>query len=322
MSLFGRFVAFVLILGTSTVLAQGYPTKPIRLVIGYPPGGSADFIARSISVELGRELGQPLIIDNRPGAGTNIASELVAQAAPDGYTLLLGNSSSHGINKALFKKLNFDPDQDFIPISRLGLMPMIVAVNAQIGIRTLRELMARAKAHPGTLNFASSGNGSPNHLAGVMFNTLTGADLVHIPYKGGAPSATATIAGDTQVIFGTPAVVLPHIQAGTLIALSTTTPQKSPVLPGVPGATEAGLNNFDIISWHGLFAPARTPPAVIARLHQAVAKVLQQPEVRKRLAAGGVDGQPSASPEAFAASIKAETPTWEKLVRQSGATVD
>jgi len=290
--------------------------------VPYPPAGSADYIVRSIMAEMQRELGQPLIIDNRPGGGTNVGSELVAQATPDGYTLLLGNTSSHGINRVLFRKLNFDPDKDFIPISRLGISPMIVGVSASTGIRSLNELIARAKAQPGVLNFASSGNGSPNHLAGVLFNTLTGGNLVHIPYKGGAPSALALVSGEAQVIFGTPSVVLPHIQSGRIVALSTTTPQSSPVLPGVPGAAQAGLPGFEVMSWHGLFAPAGTPAPVIAKLHRAILAVMGKAEVKRRLAAGGLDGEPSTSPEAFAAYIKSQSPMWERLVRQSGARVE
>lgn len=314
--------ATALLVAASTAAAQSWPSRPIRLVVPYPPGGSADFIARNVMTEVARELGQPLVIDNRPGGGTNIASELVAQAAPDGYTLLMGNSSSHGINRALFRKLNFDPERDFIPITRLGIQPMVVAVNPRTGLRTLRDLMARAKAQPGSLNFASSGNGSPNHLAGVKFNALTGGELVHIPYKGGGPSAMAVIAGDAQVIFGTPPTVLPYIQAGRLVALSTTTPAGSDALPGIPGAAQAGLPGYNVVSWHGLFAPKGTSPAIVSRLYQAFAKALRTPEVKKRLMAGGVDGEPSASPEAFAASIRAEAPAWESLVRQAGATVD
>lgn len=319
---FTGWLTAALLLAATLASAQNYPSRPVRLVVPYPPGGSADFIARSIMTEVAHELGQPLVIDNRPGAGTNIASELVAKATPDGYTLLMGNSSSHGINRALFRKLNFDPERDFIPITRLGIQPMVVAVNAQMGVRTLRELIARARAKPGTLNFASSGNGSPNHLAGVKFNALTGADLQHIPYKGGAPSAMAVIAGDAQVIFGTPPTVLPHIQSGRLVALSTTTPYGSDSLPGVPSAAQAGLAGYHVVSWHGLFAPKGTPPAIVARLYQAFANALRSPEVKRRFNAEGVDGEPSASPEAFAASIRAEAPGWESLVRQSGATVD
>lgn len=315
-------LACALTLSAATALAQDYPNRAVRLVVPYPPGGSADFIVRSLMGEVARELGQPLVIDNRPGGGTNIASELVAQSAPDGYTLLLGNSSSHGINRALFRRLNFDPDRDFIPITRLGIQPMVVAVNPQTGFRTLRDLIARAKAQPGSLNFASSGNGSPNHLAGVQFNALTGGELVHIPYKGGAPSAVATIGGETQVVFGTPPTVLPHIQAGRLVALSTTTPKSSAALPGIPGATQAGLPGYDVVSWHGLFAPRNTPAAIVTRLYQAFARALRSPEVMRRLASGGVDGEPSASPDAFAAQIRKEAPQWEALVKRSAATVD
>lgn len=302
--------------------AQAYPVKPVRIVLGYPIGGSADFIARSIMQDLAQELGQPIIIDNRPGAGTNIASELVAQAAPDGYTLLLGNNSSHGINKALYKKLAFDPTKDFIPISRVGRMPLIIAVNGKLGVRSLQELIERVKAKPGAFNFASSGNGSPNHLAGVLFNSLTGGDMVHVPYRGGGPSAAATAAGETQVMFGTPPTVLPHISSGRLVSLSTTTTDRSIAFPDVPSAAEAGLRNFNVDTWFALFAPKGTPAAIVTRVFDAIIKVLAKPEVKKRLAAGGVEASPSASPAAFDAALRVESPFWENLVRQSGATVD
>ncbi len=322
MKSFARLLAVCLLSWALPLAAQNYPSKPIRVILGYPPGGSADFIARTIMADLAHELGQTLVIDNRPGAGTNISSEMVAQAAPDGYTLLLGNNSSHGINKALYKKLSFDPSKDFIPITRVGRMPLVIAVNPSLGIRSLQDLITLVKSKPGALNFASSGNGSPNHLAGVLFNTLTGGDLVHVPYKGGAPSATATVAGDTQVMFGTPPVVMSYLQSGRLISLSTTTKERSPILPTLPSAAEAGLRNFDVDTWFGLFAPKGTPTAIVTRLFDATIKVLGKPDVKKRLAAGGVEAKPSASPAAFDSALREESPFWEKLVKQSGATVD
>ena len=302
--------------------ADSYPSKPIRIVVGYPPGGSGDFVARTISIELAKRLGQPIVIDSRPGAGTNIASEIVARAAPDGYTLLLGHNGSHGINKALYKKLSFDPDKDFVPITKVSSSPLIITVHPSVGVDSLKELIANVKAQPGKLNFASSGNGSAPHLAGVLFNSLTGVDMVHVPFRGGAPAVLSTLAGDTQVIFGTPPVVLPHIRAGKLRALATTTKARSLVVAGVPSAAEAGLPNYEVVFWTGLFAPRGTPTPVVKKLFEAIVAVLGTPQIKERFAHEGVEAQPSQSPEAFQAAIRQEAPFWEGLVVSSGATID
>src|SRR4051812_22717696 len=243
--------------------AQQYPTKPIRLVVGFPPGGSGDFIARNISEDLYKLLGQQIIVDNRPGAGSNIAAEIVARANPDGYTVLLGGSFSHAVNPALYRKIGFDPEKDFTPITKVANFTTIIAVNPKLPATTLKELIARAKAEPGKLSYGTPGAGTPSHLAGVMFNLIAGTNIVHVPFKGGAPSLAATLAGEVPIIIATPPVGLPMIRAGRLRALSLTTAQGSPIIPGIPGASEAGLPGFDIGGWWGLWAPAKTPTPIV-----------------------------------------------------------
>lgn len=321
-SKFAWLLALLLPTAWQAALADAYPSRPIRIVVGYPPGGSGDFIARTMSAELARRLGQSIVIDNRPGAGTNIASEMVAKSAPDGYTLLLGNNSSHGINKALYQKLGFDPERDFAPITKVSSSPLVISVHPSVRANSLRELIALAKGAPGQLNFASSGNGSPPHLAGVLFNSLTGVDIVHVPFKGGAPAVLSTLAGQTQVIFGTPPVVLPHIRAGKLRALATTTRTRSPVVPDVPSATESGLPNYEVLFWFGLFAPKATPAPVLQQLFKTTVAVLATQQIKESFAREGVKAQPSPSPEAFRAAIRAEAPFWQRLVASSGASVD
>jgi tripartite-type tricarboxylate transporter receptor subunit TctC len=302
--------------------AQQYPTKSIRLVVGFPPGGSGDFIARNISEDLYKLLGQQIIVDNRPGAGSNIAAEIVARANSDGYTMLLGGSFSHAVNPALYKKVGFDPEKDFAPITRVADFTTIIAVNPKLPVNSLKELIARAKAEPGKLSYATPGAGTPSHLAGVMLNVIAGTDLVHVPFKGGAPSLAATIAGEVPVIIATPPVGLPMIRAGRLRALSLTTSKNSPIIPGIPGTAEAGLPGFDIGGWWGLWVPARTPGPVVKKLFDASIAVLQTAHIKERLAREGLEVATSASPQEFAAFIHKEIPFWAKIVKESGATAD
>lgn len=302
--------------------AQQYPTKPIRLVLGFPPGGSGDFIARNIAEDMYKLLGQQIIVDNRPGAGSNIAAEIVARANADGYTILLGGSFSHAVNPALYKKVGFDPEKDFAPITKVANFTTIIAVNPKLPANSLKELIARAKAEPGKLSYATPGAGTPSHLAGVMFNIIAGTNIIHVPFKGGAPSLAATIAGEVPIIIATPPVGLPMIRAGRLRALSLTTAKNSPIIPGIPGAEQAGLPGFDIGGWWGLWAPARTPVPVVKRLYDTSVAVLQMPHIKERLAREGLDVETSASPKDFSAFVHKEIPFWAKVVKESGATAD
>jgi tripartite-type tricarboxylate transporter receptor subunit TctC len=299
--------------------AQAFPSKPVRLVVGYPPGGSGDFLTRLVAEEMSKDLGVAVVAENRPGAGATIASELVAKAPADGYTLL--NSTHHTINKVLYKKLGYDPDRDFAAVTRIATGPLVIVVNNDVPIRTLKALIAYARANPGKLFNANSGSGSSPHLAAVQFEAVAGVKFTTVPFKGGGPAAQSVIAGDTQVMFATAPTVMGFIRAGRLRALAVTTAKASPAIPGIPGAEEAGLPGYDSNFSFGLYVPAATPPAVIKRLHEAV-KGLAKPEVREKIALQGMDATPSASPEAFAAELKAEAPMWERVVLDSGARVE
>jgi tripartite-type tricarboxylate transporter receptor subunit TctC len=302
--------------------AQSWPARPIRLVVGFPPGGSGDFIARNLGEEMNRLLGQQIIVDNRPGAGSNIASEIVARANPDGYTILLGGSFSHAVNPTLYKKLPFDPQKDFAPITKIANFSTIIAVYPKLPVNTLRELIDKAKAEPGKLSYGTPGAGTPSHLAGVMFNLVAGVQIVHVPFKGGAPSLAATLSGEVPVIIATPPVALPQVRAGRLRALSLTTRKSSPIIPGIPGAEEAGLPGYDVGGWWGLWAPARTPPPAIQKLYDAALKAIAKPQIQERFAREGLEVDTSTSPQQFAMFIGKEIPFWSKVVRESGATAD
>jgi tripartite-type tricarboxylate transporter receptor subunit TctC len=302
------------------VLAQAFPSKPLKIIVGYPPGGSGDFLTRLMADEMSKDLGQPVVVENKPGAGATIASELVAKAPADGYTLL--NSTHHTINKALYKKLPYDPDKDFLPVSRVATGPLVIVVNNDSPIKSLKELLAIGRGSPGKLFVANSGSGSSPHLAAVQFEAVSGAKFTSVQFKGGGPAAQSILAGDTQVMFATAPTVLGFVRGGRMRALAVTTAKASPSIPGIPGAAEAGLPGYDSSFSFGLYVPAGTPAAVIRRLHEAAVKGLNKPEVRDKIALQGMDATPSASPEAFGAENKAEAPAWEKVIRDSGARVE
>jgi tripartite-type tricarboxylate transporter receptor subunit TctC len=306
----------------SAANAQGYPAKPVRLLVGFPPGGAADFVARAIAEPLGRELGQPLVIENRPGAGSSIAAELAARAAPDGYTILIASPSSIMVNPLLMPKLGYNAKTDLAPITQVSASPMVVAANPTTGIASLRELIDAAKKAPGKLNFASAGNGSAPHLAGVLFLRVAGVDIVHVPFKGGGPAVASVLAGDTQVTFATPPSVLPQIEAGRLRGLAVTSRKGSPLFPNLPGTEAAGLPEYEISFWYGFFAPAGTPAPIVKRIFDATTMVLRKAEVEQMLAREGTEAVGSASPEAFAAFLADEEKLWARIVKDSGAKLD
>jgi tripartite-type tricarboxylate transporter receptor subunit TctC len=299
--------------------AQTYPVKPIRIVVGYPPGGSGDFTTRLIADELGKELGTTIIVENKPGAGGSIASEFVAKSAPDGYTLL--NQGNHAINKNLYKDLRYD-DKDFIPVCRVANGATVLVVNNDTPFKSAKELIAYAKANPGKLFAASAGVGSAPHLASVGFEAAAGIKFTTIQFKGGGPASQSLIAGDTQVMFATSPTVTGFIKGGRMRPLMISMPKASPSIPGIPGSDEAGVTGYESTFWFGLYAPAGTPMEIVRKLHAAAAKGLAKPEVREKIALQGMDAAPSASPEAFAAEIKAEAPMWERVIRASGAKVE
>jgi tripartite-type tricarboxylate transporter receptor subunit TctC len=306
--------------------ARTWPSKAVRIVVPFPPGGTTDIVARAIGVELQRMWQHPVVIENRPGAGGNIGADAVAKSAPDGYTLLMGTVGTHAINQALYAqsgtKLSFDPVKDFVPITLVAAVPNVMVVNAKVPVATVQEFISYAKARPGQLNMASSGNGTSIHLSGELFKTVTGVYMVHFPYRGSAPAVTDLLAGNMTVMFDNLPSALPHIKSGRLRALAVTTRTRSPALPDVPTIEEAaGLKGFDASSWFGLFAPAGTPRAIVDKVQADVAKALSVPEVRERFLAQGAD--PSGNtPEQFAAFIRAETDKWTRVVKFSNAKVD
>jgi tripartite-type tricarboxylate transporter receptor subunit TctC len=301
--------------------AADYPTRPVALVVGFPPGGASDILARIIASKLGGVLGQPFIVDNRPGAGGNVAGEAVAHAAPDGYTLLLGNNAILATNANLYAKIGFDPQADFAPISLIGTQANVLVVNNTVPAHSLAELIALAKANPGKLNFASSGYGLAAHLAGELFKAQAHIDIVHVPYKGSAPALEDVIAGQDQMMFATTSGVMGFLNNGQVRALAVTTLKRTAILPDIPTMDESGLRGFEATTWHGLVAPAGTPVAVIDTLHRALVEALNNPDVRAKLAALGIDIAPD-SPEEFAAYIKSEIPKWAAVIKASGAKLE
>ncbi|TMH64246.1 MAG: tripartite tricarboxylate transporter substrate binding protein [Betaproteobacteria bacterium] len=304
---------------SAVALGQAYPNKPLKIVVGYPPGGSGDFLTRLAADELGKDLRVAVVVENKPGAAGNIAHEFVARSPNDGYTVL--NTTHMAINRATYPTLTYDPDKDFAAVTRIATGPTLVCVR-DLPVKDLKELIAYAKANPGKLFHASAGYGSAPHLAAVLFESVAGIKFTHVQFKGGGPATQSLLAGDTQVNFATAPTVMGFVRAGRLRALAVSSRDASPAIPGIPGAEKAGLPGYDFTFWFGLFVPAGTPPAAIQRLHAAMLKGLAKGEVRDKIALQGMDATPSASPAAFEAEIKAEAPYWEKLVRDSGAKVE
>ncbi|HEY9238989.1 MAG TPA: tripartite tricarboxylate transporter substrate binding protein [Burkholderiaceae bacterium] len=300
--------------------AQAYPTKPVKLVVPYPPGGPTDIVARLVAQKLSDAMGQQFIVDNRPGAGGNPGAELVARSTADGYTLVVA-TTAHAINPSLFKNLGYSLSKDFAPVSQLTSGPLVIVANPQLPAKNVAELIALAKAKPGELNFASSGNGQSTHLSAELFAAMAGVKMNHIPYKGSAPALTDTMGGQTQLMFDTMLSAMPHVKAGKLKALAVTSAARSPVAPDVPTVAESGLPGYEAIAWNGLLAPAGTPPEVLARLSAELKKVLAAPDVKERFEAQGFAASWN-SPEDFGRFMTAEVDKWAKVVKVSGAKVD
>jgi tripartite-type tricarboxylate transporter receptor subunit TctC len=311
----------ILLTVNAFVRAADYPTRPVTLVVAFTPGGPSDVLARIVGKKMEQLLGAPFVIENRPGAGGNIAAETVARAAPDGYTLLMGNNSILATNEALYKHLNYSPEKDFIPITLIGTQANILVVNPEVPVHSLKELVALAQKQPGKINFASSGYGAAAHLAGELFKSEAKINIVHVPYKGAAPALQDVIAGHDQMMFATAASVVGHIEGGRVRALAVTTLKRTQVLPDLPTMDEAGLKGFEASTWHGLVAPAGTPPQIISVLHDAAVKALNDPGVRDSLGKLGVDIVGD-TPQEFRAYIKSEIPKWTAIVKASGAKLD
>ena len=314
----------VVIVGSAaatTAWAQAYPTKPVKLVVPFPPGGSLDITGRLLAQKLTETWGQPVVVENKPGAGGNIGADLVAKSPPDGYTILLGALSTHAVNPNLYAKMPYDAVKDFAPITLIAITPNVLVVNAASPVNNVREFIAYAKANPGKLAFGSGSNGSAGHLAGELFKVETGSDAVHVPFKGGAPATQALLAGDTQFMFDNLTNAMAQVKAGKLKALAVTTAQRSPLVPELPTMAEAGLPGFDISTWYGLFAPAGTPTAIVAKWNADVTRILNSPDVRARLVADGAEPSPN-TPEQFAQMIARELSKYARIVKASGAKVD
>lgn len=308
-------------------LAQGnWPTKPVRIVVPFAPGGTTDILARVLAPELSKAFGQQFIVDNRGGAGGNIGADHVAKSPGDGYTLLMGTVGTHGINKALYSKLPYDPQKDFAPITLVAGVPNVMVMNAarakELGINTVPDFIRYAKANPGKLNMASSGNGTSIHLAGELFKAQTGVFMTHIPYRGSGPAVRDLIGGTMDVMYDNLPSAMPHIQAGSLKAFAVTSAMRSQALPDIPTVAEAAnLPGFEASSWFGMLAPAGTPPEIVARLQTEIAKALKLPEINTRLA--GLGAIPSGNtPQEFARLIDSEIAKWAPVVKAAGARVD
>ena len=298
-----------------------YPSRPIRLVVGFAPAGAADLVARTMSDAFGKALGQPVLVDNKPGNGSSIAADLVAHSPPDGYTLLIASPSSISVNPALNPALTYSA-KDLVAVTRMTTSPLVLAVNAATGIRSVPELIAAAKKDPGKLNYSSSGNGSAPHLGAALFTMLTGAQMTHVPYRGGALAIQSVMAGDTQLTFGTSPSVLPQAGGGKLVALAVSTRERSALVPGLPGMREAGLPEYNLEFWYGMFVPAGTPPAIVRKIHEATVTAMQQPSVKAALAREGTEVSVSASPADFDAFLVEDGKFWVNLVKTAKVMVD
>jgi tripartite-type tricarboxylate transporter receptor subunit TctC len=314
-SLLHIIAALALALGLgSTAGAQTWPTRPIRIVAPFPAGGLVDVLARAAGEELTRTLGQAIIIENRPGAGGNIGADLVAKAEPDGYTLLMTSPGIQSINQFVYKTMPFDPDNAFAPVSLIADMPMLAVVHPKLGAKTLQDLIATARANPGKLTFGSAGVGTTGHLGQALLAHVANIDLVHVPYRGAAPSVTDLIAGQIDGVVDNPPTVMPHIRSGAILALAVAGQERLAVLPQVPTAAEAGLPGWSASSWFGLVAPAGTPREIIARLHEHLARAMQQPGMQRFTLEAGARIFAS-SPQEFDATIRAERAKWREIIR-------
>jgi tripartite-type tricarboxylate transporter receptor subunit TctC len=310
-------------LGLSTLLAgpalAAWPDRPIRLIVAFPPGGGTDIVARLLVPELSRRLGQPITIDNRGGAGGNIGTDAVAKSPPDGYTLLMGNIAPNAINASTFRHLPYDPEKDFSPISLVAVTPNILVVNPSVAVNSVAELIALAKAKPGSMNYPSAGRGTSSHLAGELFNTMAKTEMVHVPYKGGGPAFNDLLGGQVQLFFATMPAAMPFVKAGKLRPLAVTSSQRSTTLPNLPTISESGLPGYSAVTWYGLLAPKGTPPEVVQRLNREINEILRLPATNEQLVAQGFEPA-GTSPAEFAAFIGSEIVKWGKVVKAAGIT--
>lgn len=316
-----KFIAATALLVAGTAASQQYPTKPIRYIVPFPPGGGQDLVGRALAPRLAEALGQQVLIDNRPGGGTILGTELAARSAPDGYTIFMASNTSMSINPVLHAKLPYDPLRDFAPITRIAVAANMLVVHPSLPVRSVKEFAAFAKARPEQLNYGSSGTGTPAHLAGVMFNDVAGVKLVHVPYKGSSAALTAIVSGEMQLMFATVTSSLSFVRNQRLRALAVTSAKRSPTVPEIPSVAESGFPGYEAITWYGVAAPANTPPAILNRLHGEFTKILNSAEFKNWLLAQGAEAAPSA-PEELSAQIKRELALYAPVIKKSGMKAD
>jgi tripartite-type tricarboxylate transporter receptor subunit TctC len=304
-----------------SVSAQSWPAKPIKYVVPFAPGGTTDILARTISEKLSIALGQPVVVENKPGAGGGVGADFTAKAAPDGYTIMGGTISTHAINASLYSNLPYDPVKDFVAITLIARVPNMLVINPDVPAKTVAELIKLLKANPGKYTFASSGNGTSQHLSGELFKSMAGVEMQHIPYKGSPPALQDVVGGQVTMTFDNITTALPLAKAGKLRALAVTTARRSSAAPEVPTLAEAGLPGFEVGSWQGVFAPAGTPPDIVKRLNAEIVKIINTPEVKEKLVALGAEPVGD-TPEQFSAYVKTEVVKWSDVVKKSGAKVD
>ena len=323
-SVLSLVVAVALSAFAAASFAQTYPNRPVRLVVPFPAGGTTDILARAMAQKLSESLGQTFVVDNRPGAGGNIGSDVVAKSAPDGYTLLMGTVGTHAINPGLYPKMPYDHIKDFAPVVLVAGVPNVLVVNPNVPVKSVAELVTLARDKPGTINFASSGSGTSIHLSGELFKSLTGTQITHVPYKGSSPALTDLIGGQVQIMFDNLPSALPHIRGGKLRAIALTSSKRAPALPELPTIAESGipsLAGFEASSWFGIFAPAGTPRDIVTKINSEANKALQSAEMKEKLLAQGAEAVGN-TPDYFVDYIRAETAKWAKVVKDSGAKVD
>jgi tripartite-type tricarboxylate transporter receptor subunit TctC len=305
--------AVLVVVGIASAGAEPFPSKPIKIVSPFPPGGANDIVARVLAQRLSDSLGRAVVVENRPGAAGSIGSEMVAMSAPDGYTLVMGTLATHGINSLINKSLPYDPVRDFTPITLVARIPIVLEANPVLGVKNLKDLIRLAKAEPGKLNFASSGVGSVNHLSGELFKSLAGVDIVHVGYKGSAPALNDVLGGHVKLMFDLLPSSLPYISSGKLTALAVTSAERTSLLPDVPTMAEAGLPNYEANSWFGILGPAGLPKAVVDTLNEKIVDALKSPEVRRVLSQQGAEPIPSTS-EQFKQTIETDLARWRPIV--------
>lgn len=304
----------------ASVQAQPYPSKPVRVVVPYPPGGPTDIVARVLFQQVAESTGQQFVIDNRAGAGGNIGAEHVAKSPADGHTVLIG-TTAHAINMSLFKSLNYDVQKDLAPVSLLTQGPLVLVTHPQFPANSVKELIDMAKAKPGSLNFASSGNGQSTHLSAELFNSMAGTKMIHVPYKGSAPALSDLMSGQVGIMFDTTLSAMPFVRAGKLKALGVTSPQRTPAAPDVPTIAESGLPGYEVFAWNGVFVPAGTPKAIVVQLNEEIRKAMQLPQVRDKFSAQGFAASWN-TPDQFGVFVRNEVDKWARTVKASGATLD